>query len=59
MQSLVHGRDYRSSLNSRSHKKVSGVPVTASDDFLFCFVLFCLEKINVSAILDRVMKDQY
>ena len=49
MRSLVPGRDFRSSLNSGSHKKkeeaeeeekFAGVFVTASEDFLF--VLFGL-----------------
>ena len=53
---LFPGRDFRSSLNSGSHKKkFSGVFVTASDDF---FVGFIWKK-NVCAIPVLVMKDQY
>ena len=42
MQTLVPGRDFRSSMNSRSHKKKSvGVSVTAND-ILFGKKLFVL-----------------
>ena len=63
MRSLVPGGDFRSSMNSESHKKkFAGVFVTASDEFFF----FggggrdggCL-GIIVCAVPVRMMKDQY
>ena len=57
MRSLVPGGDFRSSLNSGSHKKSFAVVfVTASDAMDFCFV-FCLSIVSCS--WDKILHSKF